>query len=78
MEIETSKTISYDLISYQEKLRDWPYEASATTGFIRKGANSSKLNLNLKDKKKSSQSLLLIEGFFLMPLINEKEIEYVK
>ena len=78
MEIETSKTISYQLISYQEKQRDWPYEASATTVFIRKGANSSKLKLNLKDKKKSSQSLLLIEGFFLMPLINEKEIDYVK
>ena len=57
-------TLYYDcsnkFITYQEKLRDWPVEASATSA-SQEGANSSKGN-SLVDK---GNGILLIQPSFL-------------
>jgi len=64
---------SYNFITYQEKLRDWPVEASATSA-QQEGANSSKSNF-LADKSKRifiiQPSFLLRRGFFDSQLIKK-------
>ena len=69
---------SYNFITYQEKLRDWPVEASATSA-SQEGANSSKSNF-LADKSKRIllfNPLSIEKEGFLYPIYEEitKNIE---